>query len=90
MELDLRANRLYRLPAALSGCTQLTALLLGLNDTLMFNQDAISLLASLPALTKLQLPRSAARQRGRGQAPSTIDALAAAAPHIRDVTISDE
>lgn len=89
-ELDLRYNRLRRLPAALGRCTQLTALRLGWNDALKVSKDAISLLASLPSLAELELPRSVTRQRGRRPALFTLAALAAAAPHIRDVTVTDD
>ncbi len=61
--LDLRLNHLEQLPDSLGRCPKLTSLLLGGNDDLTpdgLDEETASLLAALPALRKLQLPRTAA------------------------------
>ncbi|PRW59683.1 leucine-rich repeat-containing 15 isoform A [Chlorella sorokiniana] len=64
-QLDLRMNRLQRLPAALPRCTQLTSLHLGWNDGLTahgLDDAAVSLFATLPALRELELPGAVCEQ----------------------------
>lgn len=81
--LDVRSNRLRRLPASLSQCTKLTALLLGHNDDLDplgFDDASVLTLASLPALKRVQLPYTPASFGFRLK-------LKAAAPHIKDISI---
>lgn len=81
--LDVRSNRLRRLPASLSQCIKLTALLLGHNDDLdplgLIDASVLTL-ASLPALQRVQLPYTPAAFGFRLK-------LKAAAPHIKDITI---
>lgn len=86
--LDLGVNCLQRLPDALSRCTQLTALYLGKNNDLTahgLDEETVRLLASLPLLEDLQLPRMSGWRR-RKRAAAARARLAAAAPHIREVT----
>lgn len=90
----MRGNRLQRLPAFLSSCTQLTALLLSGNGGLRLephpllsrrtrsrvNTSVLSVLASLPALKRVELP-SCASEAVKAE-------LAAAAPHIQQISIA--
>ena len=87
MRLDVQHNHLRRLPESLSCCTKLTCLHVGANNSLTargLDEETVRLLASLPALAKLQLPRMAGWRR-RKRAGAARAQLAAAAPHIQDV-----
>lgn len=87
--LDLTGNRLTQLPASLSRCTKLASLLLGHNEKLLargLDQPTLDLLAALPALRQLELPRSAARLPS--QATEVCARLAAVAPHISEETFA--
>ncbi|PRW59721.1 RNA methylase [Chlorella sorokiniana] len=89
VHLDLRGNKLQRLPPSLSRCTQLTALLLGVNDEQLMQERNLRRLAALPALACLQLPflfpGPASDHLIREREAAVRAVLAAAAPHTREV-----
>lgn len=89
--MDLRHNRLQRLPDPLSHCSSLVTLWLGGNDGLTaegLDQHIVDVLAALPMLQVLQLPHTAAQLPAQG--PAQVRArLAAAAPYISEVEFAD-
>lgn len=76
--LNLRGSSLSRLPPALGCCTRLTELLLGYNDRLTCDGADLRVLASLPALKRLELPTT--------MPDAATAALAAAASHIESIS----
>lgn len=76
--LNLGGSSLSRLPPSLGCCTRLTELLLGYNDRLTCDGTDLSVLTSLTALKRLELPTT------MPDAATTV--LAAAAPHIESIS----